>query len=132
MTSYITGNKIIYIVETSDIGKTVTVTLPDGYSMSKVFFVRSSNNIILIEPTMLYNTEITFPVVNSKSPNTLKIQITENASTNDSLSLLIFKFGCIPDPLYFKGAFNPILVKAKDENSDEIEYNMIPSTQFER
>ena len=132
MTSYITGNKLVYIVDTSDIGKTVTVTLPDGYSMSKVFFVRSSNNIMLVEPTLFYNTEITFPVVNSKSPNTLKIQISENAVANDSLSILIFKFGCIPDPLYFKGAFNPILVKSKDKNGNDTEYNMIPSTQFER
>lgn len=40
--------------------------------------------------------------------------------------------GNIPDPHYFDKGFEPILVKTKDENGDEIEYNMIPSTQYAR
>lgn len=69
--------------------------------------------------------DITFPVVNSKSPSILPLLIKDTSKRAD-IRLTIEKFGQIPDPHYFDKAFEPILVVGDDGN----EYNVIPSNQF--
>ena len=68
---------------------------------------------------------LVFPVVNSKSPSTITINIPD-ITKRAEIRFTIEKFGQIPDKTYFKNAFTPILVTGDDGN----EYNVIPSDQF--
>lgn len=135
----ISGNTIKFLSEESDKGKTVNYTLPDGYTLYKYMFYRSVSSITIFA---CYNTlnqlftsnniVMTCPIVNSMSPNNFTISFSSDTPANSWIELFIIKFGGIPNPHYFDKAFEPILVKSKDKNGNEIEYNMIPSTQFER
>lgn len=71
--------------------------------------------------------DITFPVVNGKSPSILPLLI-KDVSKRADIRLSIEKFGQIPDIHYFDKAFDPILVTGDDGN----EYNVIPSDQFNK
>lgn len=129
------GNRIIFILENTDTVKTIPITLPDGYSIRKMFITTTSDLVLYdgsVNPSSLpSNVLLDFPIVNSKSPNTFNLKIV-TATTGRSLILNIFQFGGIPDSHYFDKAFEPILVTTNDENNHVVEYNMIPSTQFER
>lgn len=69
--------------------------------------------------------DITFPVVNGKSPSILPLVIKDVSKIAD-IRLTIEKFGQIPDPHYFDRAFEPILVTGDDGN----QHYVIPSDQF--
>lgn len=133
MITIVKGNIIQITIQSSDIGVSTNYTLPDGYSVRKFFY--SGSNNVSVTANGLYippNNIIVFPVVNSKSPNFFKIYANSNSKDGDVIRIIIFELGCIPDSNYFNNDFTPILVKSKNENGDVIEYNMIPSTQFER
>lgn len=133
MNTTFAGNVIQIIIESSDIGNSNVLTLPDGYSVKQLYYSGSSNISLTAKGIYLSpNINITFPVVNSKSPSVFNIFANQNSKVGDTIRLTILEFGCIPDSHYFDKTFDPILIKSKDENGDEIEYNMIPSTQFER
>lgn len=104
----------------------VRIQLPDGYSYERIF-IHYANNINEIAPLMTIKEghHITFPVVNSKSPSILELNIVDISKSAD-IRLSIEKFGQIPDTHYFDKAFEPILVTGDDGN----EYNVIPSDQF--
>ena len=102
-------------------------------------FYRNDQTVSIYTNTESYNQIytgnnilITCPVIASSSPNSFIIHFSNNSTVNTWIELIIFELGGIPNPHYFDGAFEPLLMKTKDENGDEIEYNMIPSTQFER
>lgn len=68
---------------------------------------------------------LTFPVVNSKSPSTLRLFIPD-LSKPAEIRLIIEKFGQIPDEHYFDRAFDSTAIKGNDGNN----YYIIPSDQF--
>lgn len=132
------GNFFTFSLEQSEAGKpgTLNYTFPDGYSYTMIMVNTSNNNFVVKAPnsgkTLTNNTLYIFPVVNSKSPNTITLSWNTSSVVNDGLNIYIFKFGGIPDSHYFDKAFDPILITTNDENNHAVEYNMIPSTQFER
>ena len=104
----------------------VDIQLRDGYSYEKIFINRSDNITQLMpEVNISRGDHLTFPVVNGKSPLTLKLYV-EDISKIAFICFTIEKFGQIPDPNYFDNAFEPILVTGDDGK----EYNVIPSDQF--
>lgn len=104
----------------------ITIPLPDGYSYKRIFINRLVNISALFLNIDIHSEDhLTFPVVNSKSPSTLRLYIPD-LSLKAEIILTIEKFGQIPDPNYFDKAFNPILVTGEDGNK----YNVIPSDQF--
>lgn len=104
----------------------VDIRLRDGYSYEKIFINRSDNIIQLMpDVDISRGGHLTFPVVNGKSPSTLKLYV-EDLSKIAFICFTIEKFGQIPDAHYFDNAFKPILVTGDDGN----EYNVIPSDQF--
>lgn len=126
--SFSTYGNLIYISYTaSELSvHEQSITLPDGYSYEDILIVRS-DNISTIQNRLLANSNVhmIFPPVNSKSPCTFFLYITDLTKAA-SIRILICKFGQIPDVNYFKNAFEPILVVGNDGN----EYNVIPSEQF--
>lgn len=102
------------------------ITLPDGYSFEDILVVNSVN-ISTVQNRLLAtsNVHMIFPPINSKSPNTFFLYITDLTKAA-SIRILICKFGQIPDANYFADAFEPILVVGDDGK----EYNVIPSDQF--
>lgn len=104
----------------------ITIPLPDGYSYKRIFITRVTN----ISALFLYidihtGDRLTFPVVNSKSPSTLRLFIPDLSKASE-IKFIIEEFGQIPDPHYFDSTFKPILVTGEDGNK----YNVIPSDQF--
>lgn len=139
MITKISGNIIRFLCEESDIGQNVNYTLPDGYTLHKFMFNRNDQSVTIYTnvdtSNQLYtsnNIVIICPIISSKSPNSFIIRFSNASTVNTWIELIIFELGGIPDSHYFDKAFNPVLIKSKDENDDEIEYNMIQSTQFER
>lgn len=135
MITRVHGNRIIFILQENDEISTIPYTLPDGYSIYKML-VSSSGDFMLCDnassPNSIQpNIITTFPIVNSTSPNSFKLKINKK-TIGASIVISIFEFGQIPNPNYFNNAFEPILVTTNDENNHAVEYNMIPSTQFER
>ena len=127
MTSIIDGNILIYTFTANESAShNHLITLPDGYSFESIMVI-SSTNVSSFESYLIptSNVNFVFPPVNSKSPCTLNIYVSDIAS-NASIRLLITKFGQIPDTEYFSSAFEPILVVGDDGK----EYNVIPSDQF--
>lgn len=121
------GNIIYISYEASELPRHEQyIILPDGYSYEDVLVINSVNistiqNRVLATP----NVHMIFPPINSKSPCTFSLYITDLTKIA-SLRILICKFGQIPDANYFAEAFEPILVKGDDGK----EYNVIPSDQF--
>lgn len=101
------------------------IQLAAGYSYERILIYYVDN--IELEPhiTIQRGDDITFPVVNSKSPVILKLFI-QDISKSADLRFSIEKFGQIPDTHYFDNAFEPILVTGDDGT----EYNVIHSDQF--
>lgn len=102
-----------------------TIQLPDGYTYERILINFIENIELSIYMILDKGDDITFPVVNSKSPSILPLHIKDTSKSAD-IRLTIEKFGQIPDPHYFDKAFEPILVVGDDGN----EYNVIPSNQF--
>lgn len=103
----------------------VTVQLVDGYTYERIYIHHIENIELSGYLPLERGDDITFPVVNSKSPSILPLFVKDTSKKAD-IRLSIEKFGQIPDPHYFDGAFIPILVTGDDGN----EYNVIPSDQF--
>lgn len=101
------------------------IQLADGYTYERIFIQYMSNAEFASFIIVTRGDDLTFPVVNSKSPSILPLHIIDT-SKEVNIGLTIEKFGQIPDPHYFDTAFEPILVTGDDGN----EYNVIPSTQF--
>jgi hypothetical protein len=120
------GNIIAIQINANELTNNVTILVPDAYSFEKILILRATN-IYSFEPyvTVIIGSEITFPPVNSKSPCTFNLLITDLTKDTD-FRAVICKFGQIPDTHYFDKAFDPILVTGDDGN----EYNVIPSDQF--
>lgn len=102
------------------------IQLPDGYSYEDILIV-NSDNISTIQNRLLANSNVhmIFPPINSKSPCTFFLYISD-ITKSASIRILICKFGQIPDTNYFDKAFEPILVVGNDGK----EYNVISSDQF--
>jgi hypothetical protein len=103
-----------------------TIQLQDGYTYERLH-INYTNNVKELVPYMSINTgdTITFPAVNSKSPSTIPIYVSD-ITKEAEIRITIEKFGQIPDIHYFDTNFSPILVTGSDGN----EYNVIPSDQF--
>lgn len=109
--------------ELSD-GRT-NIQLANGYTYERIYIHYIDNIELSIYMPLDRGEDITFPVVNSKSPSILPLLIKDVSKIAD-IRLSIEKFGQIPDSHYFDNAFDPILVTGDDGN----EYHVIPSDQF--
>lgn len=103
----------------------INIQLIDGYTYERIYIHYIDNIELSLYMPLDRGEDITFPVVNSKSPSILPLLIKDVSKIAD-IRLTIEKFGQIPDPHYFDRAFEPILVTGDDGN----EYNVIPSDQF--
>lgn len=99
--------------------------LPIGYTINTIYITHLTNIEAINRATIQSNTRLVFPVVNSKSPSSVTLYISDLTKDAD-IRFTIEKFGQIPDIHYFDTAFEPILVKGDDGK----EYNVIPSDQF--
>lgn len=102
-----------------------TIQLADVYTYERILIHYIDNIELSLYMPLERGDDITFPVVNSKSPSILPLLI-KDISRKADIRLSIEKFGQIPDIHYFDKAFDPILVTGDDGN----EYNVIPSDQF--
>lgn len=105
--------------------KNYVYTLPNGYSINRIHITYIENISSINGATLRADSILIFPPVNSKSPSSILLNIT-NLAKAAFIRFTIEKFGQIPDPYYFDKAFNPILVTGDDGNK----YNVIPSDQF--
>lgn len=127
MNVYVSGNFINIETKIGDTSPSL-ITLPDGYSLEKIFITKNKgffglySNVIITSNQERYS--IVFPPINSRSPNVLNVYF--NTEQSSQLVFAIEKFGQIPYSDYFKGAAAPILVTSDDGK----EYNVIPSDQF--
>lgn len=103
-----------------------TITLIDGYSIEEMTIIYNTGiyGLIFGAPINQTTENLRFPPVHSKNPNVIG-PLFDNTKTQ-RFTFIITKFGQIPDPNYFKKAFEPILVTG----SDGKKYNVIPSDQF--
>lgn len=99
--------------------------LPIGYTINTIYITHLTNIEAINRATIQRNTRLVFPVVNSKSPSSVTLYISDLAKDAE-IRFTIEKFGQIPDIHYFDTVFEPILVKGDDGK----EYNVIPSDQF--
>lgn len=126
MINNVEGPNFTIIFEANELtSSTYIYDLPKGYSINIINITSVSNIWFLNNITIRPNTKIVFPVVNSKSPSTITLNIAD-ISKRSEIRFTIEKFGQIPDPHYFDKAFEPILVTGEDGNK----YNVIPSYQF--
>ena len=102
------------------------ITLINGYSIEEMTIINNTGiyGLIFGAPITQTTENLRFPPVHSKNPNVIA-PLFDNTKTQ-RFTFIITKFGQIPDPNYFKKAFEPILVTG----SDGKEYNVIPSDQF--
>lgn len=122
----INGPFIHIIIDPNGSSRDIEIELPNGYTYERIFINRVTNISALFSNIDIHTGDhLTFPVVNSKSPSTLRLFIPD-LSTPAEIRLTIEKFGKIPDPNYFDKAFDPILVKGDNKNN----YLVIPSDQF--
>lgn len=102
-----------------------TIQLADGYTYERILIHYIDNIELSLYMPLERGDDITFPVVDNKSPSILPLLI-KDVSRKAEIRLSIEKFGQIPDPNYFKSPFDPILVTGDDGNK----YPVIPSDQF--
>lgn len=102
------------------------ITLIDGYSIEEMTIINNTGiyGLTFGAPITQTTENLRFPPVHSKNPNVIS-PLFDNTK-DQRFTFIITKFGQIPDPNYFKKAFEPILVTG----SDGKEYNVIPSDQF--
>lgn len=127
MSKFNINGPFIYInIDANGSSKDVKIDLPAGYTYERIFINRVSNISALFSDIDIHTGDhLTFPVVNSKSPSTLRLFIPD-LSKPAEIKLTIEKFGQIPDPKYFDKPFDPILVTGDDSNR----YLVMPSDQF--
>lgn len=125
MTINYSGNIVDIKFDTSDKSGTA-ITLIDGYSIEEMTIIYNSGiyGLTFGAPINETTTTLRFPPVHSKNPSVIT-PLFDNTKDH-RFTFVITKFGQIPDPNYFKKAFEPILVTG----SDGKEYNVIPSDQF--
>lgn len=99
--------------------------LPIGYTINTMLITSLTNIEAINRATIQRYTRLVFPIVNSKSPSSILLYISD-ITKNAEIRFTIEKFGQIPDLNYFDKAFKPILVMGDDGK----EYNVIPSDQF--
>lgn len=122
----INGPFIFISIDPNGTLRDIEIDLPAGYTYERIFINRVTNISALFSDIDIHTGDhITFPVVNSKSPSTLRLFISD-LSRRAEIKLTIEKFGQIPDSHYFDGSFKSILVTGEDGNK----YNVIPSDQF--
>lgn len=119
------GNIVDIKFDTTDSSGTA-ITLIDGYSIEEMTIITNTGiyGLVFGAPIKLTTENLRFPPVHSKNPNVIA-PLFDNTK-EQRFTFIITKFGQIPDPNYFKKAFEPILVTG----SDGKEYNVIPSDQF--
>lgn len=102
------------------------ITLINGYSIEEMTIIYNTGiyGLMFGAPINQTTKNLRFPPVHSKNPNVIAPLF--DHTKEQRFSFIITKFGQIPDPNYFKKAFEPILVTG----SDGKEYNVIPSDQF--
>lgn len=101
------------------------IQLAGGYSYERIYIHYIDNVELSMYMPLEKSEDVTFPVVNGKSPSIIPLLVKDVSKPAD-IRLTIEKFGQIPDPHYFDGAFIPILVTGDDGNK----YTVIPSDQF--
>lgn len=99
--------------ELSD-GHTI-IQLAGGYSYERIYIHYIDNVELSMYMPLEKGEDITFTVVKGKSPSIIPILVKDTSKKAD-IRLSIEKFGQIPDPHYFDGAFIPILVTGDDGN----------------
>ena len=123
MNVLVNGNTILITFEANE--PLSVITLPDGYSYEIINVSEATNLYAIYQIVAPLGKVLHFPVVNSKSPCTIKVSRSDDTKIA-RLRFSIEKFGQIPNIDYFNKAFDPILVVGDDGN----EYNVIPSDQF--
>lgn len=99
--------------------------LPIGYTINTMLITSLTNIEAINQATIQRYTRLVFPIVNSKSPSSITLYISDTTKAAE-IRFTIEKFGQIPDDSYFNSTFKPILVKGDDGK----QYNVIPSDQF--
>lgn len=99
--------------------------LPVGYTINTMLITYLTNIEAVNRATIQRYTRLVFPIVNSKSPSSITLYISDIQKAAE-IRFTIEKFGQIPDDSYFNSTFKPILVKGDDGE----QYNVIPSDQF--
>ena len=126
MLNIIDGCNIALIFYQNELNSdTYAYTLPKGYSINIMHITNAINIDTLSQAIIRNDSRLVFPPVNSKSPSTITLHITDTTKYSE-IRFTIEKFGQIPDDTYFNYAFNPILITGDDGNK----YNVIPSEQF--
>jgi hypothetical protein len=127
MSKFNINGPFIYIsIDANGSSRDIKIDLPVGYTYERIFINRAINISSLFSNIDIHTGDrLTFPVVNSKSPSTLRLFIPD-LSKPAEIRLTIEKFGQIPDPTYFDKPFDPILVTGGDNS----QYLVIPSDQF--
>lgn len=119
------GNIVDIKFDTTD-SSGASITLIDGYSIEEMTIINNTGIYGLFMGAPLKQTpeKLRFPPVHSKNPNVISPLF--DTAKSQRFTFMITKFGQIPDPNYFKTAFEPILVTGDDGK----EYKVIPSDQF--
>ena len=126
MLSSIGGCNIVLQFDANELASNYfTYTLPAGYSINVMHITYAANIDIISRARIKNDTILVFPVVNSKSPSSITIHITDLTKTAE-LSFTIEKFGQKPDDKYFYSEFYPTSVT----DNDGKKYNIIQSDQF--
>ena len=97
--------KMYYTINVPATGS-VTLQVPYGISKCKMRIGTSgvAENVGWISSVGMNDTsDIKFPIINGKSPNTFKVSQTGNSESATTFYLLITELGGIPDPDYFTG-----------------------------
>lgn len=126
MTQEYHGSFIHIVFEANELSDgRVKIQLADGYTYERIYIHYIDNVELSMYMPLESGEDITFPVVNGKSPSILPLLVKDVSRLAD-IRLTIEKFGQIPDAHYFDKAFEPILVTGDDGKK----YNVIPSDQF--
>lgn len=119
------GNIVDIKFDTTD-KSGAAITLINGYSIEEMTIIYNTGiyGLFLGAPIPSTTVNLRFPPIHSKNPNVFS-PLFDNTK-NRRFTFIITKFGQIPDPNYFKNAFEPILVVGDNGKK----YNVIPSDQF--
>lgn len=97
--------KLYYTIAVPVTGE-VTLQVPCGVSKCKMRIGTSGvvQNVGWISSVGMNDaSDIKFPIINGKSPNTFKVSQTGTSESDTTFYLLITELGGIPDPNYFTG-----------------------------
>lgn len=97
--------KLLYTITVPTSGS-VRLQIPYGISSCKMRMGTNGmvENVGFVSSAGVnQTTDIKFPIINGKSPNTFKISQTGTPETVTTFYLLVTELGGIPDPDYFTG-----------------------------